>query len=386
MPAFLVLIIVFAAASPARAQAPSLKAGKWLTVDFKARVQADVRRSEAPIRGDEGDGIDIARRRVGVEGRIGKALGYEAEYELAGGGLWRDAFLEYRQFDKARLRVGAFKLPFGLEETTSSTKLDFIYRSRISARLAPGRDRGIEAYGKVGVVSYAAGVFGHDGDNARPSQSARVFAGRTAAVRVGIRPIAAPASRFASLHVGAAFTRGTVPLGFPAVRARTVFGASFYDSDVWVNGARQRVGLEARWKTGRFAVQSEYIRLTDERRGQSVEDRDLSPLLAHGWYLSGMYQLTRTRHRAGRFEVAARYETLSFGSTGGIGEPSTSVRADRVLGNADRIGTVGINWHMNRWIKVQANVIRENIERPSMGPLSDRSGFWGRVVRLQFAM
>ena len=231
-----------------------------------------------------------------------------------------------------------------------------------------------------------AGVFKHDGDNARPSQSARVFAGRTVAVRVVARPVRAPESRFAGLHVGAAFTRGNVPLGFPAVRARTVFGASFYDSDVLVNGARQRMGLEARWKTGRFVLQSEYIRLTDERRGQSIENLDLSPLVAHGWYLSGTYNLTRKRHRLGRFDVAGRYETLSFGSAGGTGEASTSVRAERVLGNSDRVGTVGITWHVNRWVKVQANLIREDIERPSMGPLSDRSGFWSRVFRLQFAM
>ena len=384
--ALVIVFAVFAAAGPAHGQSPSLKVGKWLSVDFKARLQGDFRRSEAAIRGDDGDGIDIARRRIGVEGRVGTALGYEVEYELAGGGMWRDAFLEYRQFKKVQVRAGAFKLPFGLEETTSSTKLDFIYRTRISARLAPGRDRGVEAHGKLGVVSYEAGVFRHDGDNARPSQSARVFAGRTVAVRVVARPVRAPESRFAGLHVGAAFTRGNVPLGFPAVRARTVFGASFYDSDVLVNGARQRMGLEARWKTGRVALQSEYIRLTDERRGQSIENLDLSPLVAHGWYLSGTYNLTRKRHRLGRFDVAGRYETLSFGSAGGTGEASTSVRAERVLGNSDRVGTVGITWHVNRWVKVQANLIREDIEHPSMGPLSDRSGFWSRVFRLQFAM
>ena len=125
-----------------------------------------------------------------------------------------------------------------------------------------------------------------------------------------------------------------MPLGFPAVRARTVFGASFYDSDVWVQGRRQRTGLEARWQPGRVSIQSEYIRLTDERRGQSVEDGDLSPLVAHGWYVSGTYALTRKRNRFGRIEVAVRYETLSFGSKGRAGEPSTSARADAVLGNS----------------------------------------------------
>jgi len=167
---------------------------------------------------------------------------------------------------------------------------------------------------------------------------------------------------------------------------RTLFGASFYDSDVWVKGRRQRTGLEARWQPGRASIQSEYIRLTDERRGQSVEDGDLSPLLAHGWYVSGTYSLTRKRNRYGRIQAAARYETLSFGSRGSAGQPSTSSRADAVLGNIDRVTTLGVNWHVNRWVKVQANLIREDIGRPAMGPMPERSSFWSRAFRLQLTL
>ena len=34
------------------------------------------------------------------------------------------------------------------------------------------------------------------------------------------------------------------------------------------------------------------MRVTTERRGQSVEDTDLSPLLATGWYVSGTWAIT----------------------------------------------------------------------------------------------
>ena len=188
------------------------------------------------------------------------------------------------------------------------------------------------------------------------------------------------------MQFGGAITSSDVPLGFPAVRARTVFGESFYDSDVWVYGRRQRTGLEARWRPGPMSIQSEYIRLTDERRGQSVEDGDLSPLVAHGWYVSGTYALTRKRSRFGRVEVAARYETMSFGSRRGAEPPSTSARADAVLGNVDRATTLGANWLVNRWVKVQVNLVRENIGRPSMGPRPEHSGFWSRVFRLQLTL
>lgn len=387
MPAILAILIVLAAAAPAGAQHPSLTAGDWLRVDFRARVEGDVRRSEAPIRGDEDGGVDIGRRRVGVEGRLARVLEYQVEYEI-GAHEWRDVYVDYRQFKALQVRGGVFKLPFGLDENTSATNLDFIYRARISSRLAPGRDRGVAVHGRAlkDLVTYEGGVFKNDGDNARPSNSARVFGKRTIAARVIVQPFRGTASGLADLQVGGAVTTSDVPLGFPAIRARTVFGTSFFDSDVWVRGTRQRTGLEARWQPGRMSIQSEYIRLTDQRRGQSVEDGDLSPLIAQGWYVSGTYAITRKRNKYGRIELAARYETLSFGSKGRTGALSTSARADAVLGNVDRITTIGANWHVNRWVKVQGNLIREAIGRPSMGPMPGRAAFWSRALRVQLTL
>ena len=387
MPAVLLILIVLAIADPAAAQHPSWTAGKWLRVDFTARFQGDIRRSEAPIRGDEDGGLDIARRRIGVEGRVARVFDYQVEYEL-GAHEWRDVYVDYRQFKAVQVRAGIFKVPFGLEENTSATNLDFIYRSRISTRLAPGRDRGATVHGRLlnNVVSYEAGAFQHDGDNAKPSNSTRVFGTRTVAARVLVNPFRNAKSPFADLQVGGAITSSDVPLGFPAIRARTVFGTSFFDSHVWVRGRRQRTGLEARWRPGRMSVQAEYIRLTDQRRGQSVEDTDLSPLLAQGWYVSSTYALTRKRHKLGRIEMAARYESLSFGSASRVSEPSTSARADAVLGNVDHVTTLGASWEINRWVKVQANLIREGIGRPSMGPLPERPTFWSRAVRLQLTL
>jgi phosphate-selective porin OprO/OprP len=387
---------------------PTVRAGKWLRVDFRARLQGDVRSSEASTDEDSDRALDIARRRAGIEGRLGHLFDYQADYELSAR-EWRDVYLNYRQFKAFQLRIGKFKLPFGMDENTSATNLDFVYRSRINARLAPGRDRGVAAHGSVfkGVLTYDAGMFKHDGDNARPSNSTRVFGGRTIAVRLIVDPFRASKSALADFQAGAAISGTTVPQGFPAIRARTVLGASFFDSDVWVKGRRQRTALEARWRPGPFSLQAEYIRVTDERRGQAVDDGDLSPLVADGWYLSGTFALTgeeksrgleRPTHRFGAVEVASRFETLRFGSVGargtaGVGasstprgDLSTSFRADNVLGNSDHALTWGVNWYLNRWVKIQANLIRERLSDPSMGPLPGRTSFWSRVLRFQFTV
>jgi phosphate-selective porin len=77
---------------------------------------------------------------------------------------------------------------------------------------------------------------------------------------------------------------------------------------------------------------------------------------------------------------------LRFGSAARGDEPSTSPRADVIPDNGSRILTLGVNWHINRWLRVQANAVRESLTRPEAGPFPDRPHFWSRLVRLQFLL
>lgn len=53
-----------------------------------------------------------------------------------------DAYIDYRYFSYANLRIGQFKLPFGRENLESSPNMDTINRSQVTERLVPGRDIG----------------------------------------------------------------------------------------------------------------------------------------------------------------------------------------------------------------------------------------------------
>ena len=45
-----------------------------------------------------------------------------------------------------------------------------------------------------------------------------------------------------------------------------------------------------------------------------------------------------------------------------------------------------MNWHLNRWVKVQANAVREQLIDPlALLPLS-ATPLWSAVVRFQVAM
>jgi phosphate-selective porin OprO/OprP len=387
---------------------PSLRLGEGTRIDFRARVQADLRWSEAPIPDDdddlEGSGIDIARRRIGIEGEIINLFDYQVEREIGDDeDPWRDVYINYKQFDVAQAQAGKFKLPFSLDENTSPTNLDFIFRSRIAAQLAPGRAKGVMAHGRVldrGILRYEIGVFDHDGRNARTNNPERVYGDRTIAGRVVVQPYRSRKSPLRDLAFGGAFTTSEVPEGFPGVRGRTTIEAVFFRPDLWVLGTRRRIGLEARWRPGPFSVKSEYIRLTDERQGQSVEDTDLSKFFGEGWYISGTWAITGEQKADGldtplkpilqggfgAVEVAVRFERLSFGSTSDEGLPSTSPRADNILGNSDRVETYGVSWYLNRWVKIQANLVRETLDDPSQGPLPSQPSFWSRFIRFQFSL
>ena len=380
---------------------PSLHLGKGTRIDFRARLQFDVQGADSPGNETDEPESDFARRRVALEGEIGGVVAFEIDRELDGENPWRDVYANYRQFDVVQVQGGKFKLPFSLDENTSPTNLDFVYRSLAARVLAPGRDRGLMVHGRIlnRLVRYELGVFDHDGRNARSQNPERVFGERSLAGRFLVQPFRTSKSAAADLQLGVAFTSSDVPQGLRSLRGLTTFEETFFDPDMWVQGRRERTGFELRWRPGPFSVKSEYIRVTTERRGQSVEDTDLSPLLATGWYVSGTWAVTGENKAGGlnkprrpflgggfgALEVAVRLEELSFSSVGTDGAPSFSVRADVVEVASDRVATIGASWYLNQWIKLQFNAIGEALENTRRGQaIPNRS--WSYVTRFQFTL
>lgn len=221
------------------------------------------------------------------------------------------------------------------------------------------------------------------------------------AARAVVAPFAsAPSSVLDDFEVGAAFTTSRLPEGFPALRGRTALDAAFFSPQLWVRGRRQRVGLQLRWRPGPFSIEAEHIRVTDERRGEGIDGTDLSPFLSTGWYVGVTWAVTGERKAAGldaprrplfrggagAVELALRVERLAFGSVAHHDVLPPSPRATAVLGNSDRAETFGASWYLNRWVKLQANLIRETIADPSRGPLPERPTFWSQVARIQLSI
>jgi phosphate-selective porin len=384
---------------------PSVHLAKGTHIDFRARVQQDVTRSDAST-ADAGEfaTVDLGKRVIGVSGEIANALEFQVERNLQGTDPWRDVYAEFKYFDVARVRGGKFKIPFSLDENTSARNRDFIYRSLAATHLSPGRDRGVMVSGRVykKLIEYEAGVFEHDGRNARTKNPDKVFGGQTKAGRVTFHPLRNTKGTIGDVSVGAAFTQSDVPEGISGLRGQTVLEQNFFTgSKYFVNGPRRRTGFEFQARPGPASIKAEWMRVETERRGESVEDTDLSSIIGEGWYVSGSYAITGERKAdgldkpkkalfpgfgPGAIEIAARVEKLAFKSGASGEQGSTSPRADVILGNANQVTTFGVNWYVNHWVKIQANIIREKLDDPSQGPLPSKASFSTKAIRFIFSL
>ena len=380
---------------------PSIRSGRF-RIDFRARFSADRRWSDSLSDDVDDERFDIARRRIGVAGSFGNVIDFQVEREIKNDVPWRDVYIDVRPKREVGVQVGKFKMPFSLDENTSATNLDFIYRSLAASTLSPGRDRGVMVHGRLGrrLIGYEAGVFLHDGTNALANDPGEVQGDRTTALRLTVEPLAGRKSRGDDLRFGVAWTGSDVSEGFSAISGDTALHGHFFPSNLWVRGARRRLGGELQWRPGPYSLKAEYIRMTQQRLGQSVTDGDLPDAIADGWYVSGTWAITgESKSRGldspnrplpgggiGALELAARIEAMTFGSGAAAGEGTRSPRTDVILRNRDLAATFGVNWYVNRWVKVQGNIIRESIEDPARGPVPTRPFFWSRVVRFQVVL
>ena len=132
-------------------------------------------------------------------------------------------------------------MPFGLEQNTGVTEIDFAYRTLGSTKIAPGRDTGVMAYGELlgGSLAYEAGVFDDDGDNGElegvsvrrrgPGLEDLEDVGPSVAVRVvGDLFRGLPVhDRLKGAKFGIAYTNANVPEGLNSLQGEEVWGYRF---------------------------------------------------------------------------------------------------------------------------------------------------------------
>jgi phosphate-selective porin len=392
---------------------PSLRAGQWLRLDLGAKLQIDkMNPGDDPA---DFDDLIVRRGRIGVDGELFNVFQFSVERELTDSSTasffnessktqWRDVWGEVKFADALQVRGGRFKIPFSRDQLDGEASNDFVSRSLGGEYLAPGRDVGGMVHGRFfgRGLGYDVGLFEHDGDNSQANKiaggdttfAARVTATPFAAVKTGNLDEAEIGVNFASTEVSSS---STLPNG---LRGRTVVSQYTFFEPVFVEGTRRRWGADVEWTRRQVGARAEYMRVTDQRTRQGLRGDTLNDAVYHAWYVSGAWVLTGERSDRsinprrplfmggfGAVQVAARFERIWFDSKD-TGEPAFSnSRAEVILPNGDKVLTLGVNWYLNRWVKLQLNGIHESLEDAGRTPLLDGgTKFWSSVFRIQLVI
>ena len=283
------------------------------------------------------DTFDIRRARLGVKYKFAKNYSGEIVFNTVGSTNVLDVgYMDVSWFEKAKFRFGQFKMPYSLEQLTSSNNIDFIERSFVDNAI-PQKEVGLQVFGEpTKGMTYAVALSnGTTAANASATEADVRQSGKDLVGRVTFNLSEAMGDKETVMHGGLAFSHGDSPLGsgFGGSRATEARGASFFTQPVLANigtGSktleRTRYGVEGAFATGPFKVQGQYSVLSNEfdlaGTNAGSYDRDIKT-----YYAEALWTLTGEKW-------ADRYKAGAFGAL----KPKLDFDSDKFTGGAWEVG------------------------------------------------
>lgn len=329
-------------------------------------------------------GVDtflLRRVRPILEGTVFKIFDYRIMPDFGGGTTaLQDAYLEARFSPAAKLRVGKFKPPVGLERLQGGTDILFVERA-LPTNLVPNRDLGIQLSGDFagGAVSYQAGVFNGVADGG--SGDLDTNDGKDYAGRLFFQPFLKSSGALRGLGFGVAGSsgkqEGTVAApGLPSLRTQAQATFFSYRTDgtpagtVFANGDRTRLSPQLYWYAGPFGLLAEYaISEQEVTRGAVTAKLENTAWQAEAsWVIAGgtaSYKGVQVKtpfdpaaRTWGAFEIAARYSGLEVDDDAFplFANPASSASEATAWG-------LGFNWYFNKSVRWYVNYEQTEFER-----------------------
>jgi phosphate-selective porin OprO/OprP len=356
----------------------------------------------------------LRRVRPILEGTVFEHYDYRVMLDFASGmtsssnnvGFLQDAYLNIHYWPQFQIQLGKFKEPVGLERLQSGANLLFVERG-YPTQLVPNRDVGIQLHGELfkGALNYAAGVFngvadGGSGDIETADDdkdiAARLFAHPFKNTK--IEPLR-------GLGVGIAGTignqegplRNLVTPGQQRFFAyRTGTGTNATTANVQADGEHWRIAPQAYYYWGPFGMFGEYVISSQKVRRNAGGAPAFATLKNKAWQVAASYILTGEDNSfkpliprkpfslsgggLGAWEVTARVGQLSIDNAAfPLFATASSARRATSWG-------VGLNWYLNKNVKLNLNYEQTAFDGGSTAPSSvtaqDEQVFFTRV---QFA-
>jgi len=306
---------IAAQANLAKVKAFPINAGKKITIAGYTQVRYQVLEETGKI-----DGFDIRRARLDVKGVISPYWSYRVQFDLAGTPKLIDAYAELKLNDYFNFTIGQAKIPFSLENLTSSNKLELIDRSQAVEALVArgkdvggnqnGRDIGIQLGGTIlklkdrPVVDYRVGIYNGSGINTADNNEKKDYA-----ARLILHPVT-------GLDISGALYNGSRFV--PEVKTGTVVTTPSKNVD------RNRYGFDLNYDLKNLAIRGEYVHGTDD-----VTDRQ-------GYYIQGGYYFLEKK-----LQLIAKYDFYDANKA--------------IAKDASTWYVFGTNFNFNSNVRLQAN-------------------------------
>jgi len=331
------------------------------------------------------DTVEIRRLRAGVDGqwrRLSFELGVDPMDDFDGAPI-KDAYVQVQVSRALRIRGGQFKLPGGRGYGVSAASLDFMERSGFAQSTGTGRDMGVMATGRVRRrIDYEVGAFAGDGVG-RNSRAGFTTAGRIAWNGPNALTLAASVSGGRTAAVDSDPANG--------IQGRATSGYRFF-GPLYVQGRRDRVGVDLEWSHGPWRLSAEGLRVYDQRHDQGLDGEDLPAAVSLGWSSAVVREFGRrrgaARSRLREWDIGLRVDAFSFDDAGpSTGRDSVRPRATDVRARGALTLTAGVSWNLARWARVMTNGGLERYsELRSVPEPGKRGNYWTVATRLQLEL
>lgn len=293
------------------------------------------------------DAFHVRRARIALADKLDDLWSYKTEVDFAENGVaFKDMYLK-----RGNLTIGQTKVPFSLDEQTSSNNITFMERASPTVFSLAHR-LGV-TYGTSG-DNYTFKVMGF-------GQAIGEGDGGDEGLGLGGRITYAPMQTDTGvLHLGASAVSYeptnsvTDTMRFRQRPESRPDGSRLVDTGDITNVDRAfAYGLEGAWQSGPFSVQGEYIG-TKVARNAGNPDVDLD-----GYYVAASWFLTGERRSysggvfggpkiadpaRGAWELAARYSDLGLDD-------------GAVLGGEMKNVTLGVNWYARSGVRFMLNYV-----------------------------
>jgi len=341
----------------------------------------------------------LSKVRPIIEGTLAKYFDFRIMFELTATPALVDAYLTANIDPAFKITAGRFKVPFGLEMLQGDTNTAFVARG-LPSGLSPTRDAGFQVSGDVlnGALNYAVGIFNGavDGGNKDTDTNddkdgiARVWA--TPFKDSGIDGLNTLNLGFAASHGYEKGTGAVATNNLPTYKTPGNNTFFTYDATAFAKGDRTRYSPQLYWPIASFDVMAEYI-ITTQRIQEAAVSEDVSN---RAWQIEAGYILTGEKATMkgvvptnnmgpggwGALQVVARVGAITIDNA--VYDNGFAARTAQAS-SATAFG-VGVNWFLNRNVKLQLNYDHTTFKDGATAALgNDRESEKVIQTRVQFA-